>query len=47
MDIKNNQNKENNLEPSERLKKLKAMLEEGLITDKQFAQKREEILKEL
>ena len=31
----------------ERLKKLKGMLEEGLITDEQFAQKREEILKEL
>jgi len=47
MDISNNQNKESTSEPLERLKKLKGMLEEGLITDEQFAQKREEILKEL
>jgi membrane protease subunit (stomatin/prohibitin family) len=42
-----NQNKENNIDPLDRLKKLKKMLEEGLITDDQFAQKSEEILKEL
>ena len=47
MDISNNQNKKSTSEPLERLKKLKGMLEEGLITDEQFAQKREEILKEL
>jgi len=47
MDISGNQNKEASSEPLERLKKLKDMLEAGLITDDQFAQKREEILKEL
>ena len=41
------QSKENNLEPSERLKKLKEMLDQGLITKDQFSQKRKEILKEL
>mgnify|MGYP006103939853 CR=1 FL=1 len=41
------QDKDENLEPIARLKKLKEMLEEGLITDEQFSQKREEILKEL
>tara|TARA_B100001964_G_scaffold235199_1_gene294891 strand:- start:186 stop:1199 length:1014 start_codon:yes stop_codon:yes gene_type:complete len=47
LDISGNQNKENNLDHSERLKKLKAMLDQGLITEDQFNQKREEILKEL
>ncbi len=41
------QDKDENPEPVARLKKLKEMLEEGLITDEQFSQKREEILKEL
>ncbi|MDA9652068.1 SPFH domain-containing protein [Pelagibacteraceae bacterium] len=47
MNISDNQNSDNNLGPKERLKKLKEMNEEGLITDEQFASKREEILKEL
>ena len=46
MDISNNQNQENNPDPSERLKKLKDMLDQGLITDDQFNQKRDDILKE-
>tara|TARA_B100000795_G_scaffold201437_1_gene155235 strand:+ start:414 stop:1427 length:1014 start_codon:yes stop_codon:yes gene_type:complete len=47
MNISDNQNSDNNPGPKERLKKLKEMNEEGLITDEQFASKREEILKEL
>ena len=53
MDIRGNQesqetqNKEDNPEPLERLKKLKDMLEQGLITEEQFSQKREDILKDL
>ena len=47
MNINNKQNQEGNADPESRLKKLKAMHDEGLITDEQFSQKREEILKEL
>ncbi len=47
LDISGKQSKENNPEPSERIKKLKEMLDQGLITEDQFNKKREEILKEL
>ena len=47
LDITGNQNKENKTEPSDRIKKLKDMLDQGLITEDQFNQKREEILKDL
>jgi len=47
LDISGNQNKQNSPDPSERLKKLKEMLDQDLITEDQFNQKREEILKEL
>ena len=47
LDIGGKQGKDNNLDPSERIKKLKDMLDKGLITEKQFNKKREEILKEL
>ncbi len=47
MDINKKQSQEGAADPGSRLKKLKAMHDEGLITDEQFSQKREEILKEL
>ena len=47
LDIGGKQGKDNNLDPSEQIKKLKDMLDKGLITEKQFNKKREEILKEL
>ncbi len=47
LDITGNQTKETNLDASERIKKLKEMLEQGLITESQFNKKREEILKDL
>ena len=47
LDIGGKQGKDNNLDPSERIKKLKDMLDKGLITEKKFNKKREEILKEL
>ncbi len=47
MDVSGNQNKEDSPDPSERLKKLKELLDQELITEDQFSQKREEILKEL
>ncbi len=47
LDITGNQSKENKTEPSDRIKKLKDMLDQGLITEDQFNQKREEILKDL
>lgn len=47
LDISGNQSKENKTEPSDRIKKLKDMLDQGLITEDQFNQKREEILKDL
>ena len=37
----------NSDDPSVRIKKLKSMLEEGLITEEQFNQKRDEILKDI
>lgn len=37
----------NSEDPSVRIKKLKSMLEEGLITEEQFNQKRDEILKDI
>ena len=47
LDIKNNENNEVKSDPAERIKKLKSLLDEELITQEQFNEKREAILKEL
>ncbi|MDC3322021.1 SPFH domain-containing protein [Alphaproteobacteria bacterium] len=45
-DTNENQSK-NNIDPSERMKKLKKMLEDGLITEDQFTKKSDEILNDI
>ncbi len=47
LDITNNESAESKSDPTERIKKLKALLDEELITQEQFNEKREAILKEL
>ena len=50
LDISNNDKSEaqgNTSDPSERIKKLKELFEQNLITEEQFNEKREAILKEL
>ena len=47
LDITNNENNEVKSDPAERIKKLKSLLDEELITQEQFNEKREAILKEL